>query len=234
MQAPATELLKANYAWSQRMVQKERHYFASLEHQQNPRFLWFGCSDSRVPANQITGQPPGEIFVHRNIANQVSPNDTNALAVLQYGVCELKIAQIIVCGHYGCAGVHTALRPDTTGPLGIWLQSIRDIAALHASQLAALSSDQQRLDWLCELNVYQQVLHIVNTKPVQEAWSKGQPLAVHGWIYTLSNGRIADLGVSVSNPQEASALAMRLPLNSLPGGLTGQGGPKHSPPRSAG
>jgi carbonic anhydrase len=188
-------LLAGNRAWVQARLGEDPGYFSRLADQQTPEFLWIGCSDSRVPANQITGLQPGEVFVHRNIANVVVHSDLNCLSVLQFAVDVLKIRHVIVCGHYGCSGVLAALRRARIGLADNWLRHVRDVAERHDGELQALP-DGERHNRLCELNVIQQVRNVCETSVVQDAWSRGQALSVHGWVYGLSDGLIRDLGVS--------------------------------------
>ena len=181
------------------MVRKDARFFARLAEQQAPQYLWIGCADSRVPANEIVGLPPGEMFVHRNLANVVVHADANCLSVLQYAVEVLKVKHIIVCGHYGCQGVLAALRDDRLGLCDNWLRHVQDVAAKHAPLLASLPDDNTREDRLCALNVVEQVVHVSRTTIVQDAWRRGQALSLHGWIYQLSDGLITDLGMTAEN-----------------------------------
>jgi carbonic anhydrase len=192
-----TQLIENNKAWSERMAQTEDNYFEKLSAQQEPDFLWIGCSDSRVPANEIIGLMPGELFVHRNVANLVYAADLNCLSVIQYAVNALKVRHIIVCGHYGCGGVKAAMQHESHGLIDNWLNRIRDLYARHREDIKSLSTEEQRVDRLCELNVIEQVKGVAHTTIVQEAWARGQELSVHGWIYGLKNGLIKDLGVRI-------------------------------------
>ena len=187
------QLLENNRAWARGVLAADPDFFARLERQQSPQYLWIGCSDSRVPANQITGLAPGEVFVHRNIANVVVHTDLNCLSVIQFGVDILKIRHIIVCGHYGCNGVHAAMTKHRIGLSDNWLRHVQDVAAKHAAGLAGHGSEDERHRRLCELNVQEQVGNIGQCTAVQEAWERGQPLEVHGWIYDLKDGLIRDL-----------------------------------------
>jgi len=188
-------LLDSNRAWAQAEVKRDPGYFTRLANQQSPQYLWIGCSDSRVPANQITGLAPGEVFVHRNIANVVVHTDLNCLSVIQFAVDILKVRHIILCGHYGCSGVHAAMTKHRIGLSDNWLRHVQDIAEKHGSELDGLN-EEARHRRLCELNVRDQVQNIVQCTAVQEAWERGQPLEVHGWIYDLKDGLLRDLGVS--------------------------------------
>lgn len=174
-------------------------FFPKLAKQQSPEFLWIGCSDSRVPANEIVGLLPGELFVHRNVANLVIHTDMNCLSVLQYAVEILKVKHIIVCGHYGCGGVKAALESHPHGLIDNWLRHIRDVYRRKAQDLMRIVDEQQRVDRLCELNVVEQVTNVGNTTIVQEAWQRGQLLTIHGWIYGIANGLLKDLGVCLSS-----------------------------------
>ena len=189
-----------NRAWAARMTETDPHYFANLLHQQRPELLWIGCSDSRLPPNEILGRPPGEIFVHRNVANVVVHTDVNCLSVLQYGIDVLGVRHVIVCGHYGCGGVAAALGSRPLGLIDNWLRHIRDVHMLHRVALEAIIDHDARVDRLCELNVIAQVANVCHTTIVQDAWRRGQPLAVHGWIYSLHDGLLRDLDVCVEDP----------------------------------
>ncbi len=194
-------LLNNNRNWSARMRQDDPAFFQSLVGQQNPEYLWIGCSDSRVPANQIIGLMPGEVFVHRNVANLVVHSDLNCLSVIQFAVEVLKVKHIIVCGHYGCGGVKAALERQKLGLIDNWLRHIQDIHEMHRAAFEKLEKEK-RWDKLCELNVISQVLHVAETTIVQDAWNRGQNLTVHGLIYALHDGLLRDLGVSISTPQD--------------------------------
>jgi carbonic anhydrase len=197
------QLFAKNRAWSDGIRQRDPEFFAKLSRQQSPEYLWIGCSDSRVPANQIIGLLPGEVFVHRNIANVVVHTDLNCLSVIQFAVDVLKIRHVIVCGHYGCAGVRAALRGERQGLVDNWLRHVQDVREKHAPLLAGLDSDVERTDRLCELNVLEQALNVCQTSIVRDAWQRGQELAVHGWIYALHDGLLRDLGMAVSDPKQA-------------------------------
>ena len=193
------QLLENNRAWARDMVAQDRQYFSRLAQQQSPQYLWIGCSDSRVPANQITGLAPGEVFVHRNIANVVVHTDLNCLSVIQFAVDILKIRHVILCGHYGCSGVEAAMTKHRIGLSDNWLRHVQDVAAKHEGALDKLVGQNLRHRRLCELNVQEQVQNIAQCTAVQEAWERGQPLEVHGWIYDLKDGLITDLQVTRSS-----------------------------------
>ena len=190
------ELLANNRAWAERHRRSEPEFFSKLIEIQRPDYLWIGCSDSRVPANEIVGLMPGELFVHRNVANIVHPYDQNCLSVLQYAVDTLQIRHVIVCGHYGCGGVQAALGPPASQPLESWLAPLRVLGAQHAPELATLPDAAARWRRLCELNVQAQVRTVAATPTVQAAWARGQHLTIHGWIYDLHDGLLQDLGVT--------------------------------------
>lgn len=197
------KLLEHNKEWAAARVKEDPHYFSRLTGLQAPRYLWIGCSDSRVPANVITGLEPGEVFVHRNVANVLHPGDLNGLSVLQYAVEVLKVGDIIVCGHYGCGGVAAAADGLRHGLIDHWLRPIMDLNERFEPELAALPAARDRLDRLCELNVQLTVLRVIQTPVVQDAWAAGQRLAVHGWVYSLEDGIIRNLGCSIAGPEEA-------------------------------
>ena len=191
------ELLGNNQEWAAERLAEDPDFFNRLSAVQNPDILWIGCSDSRVPANQITGLQPGEVFVHRNIANIVPREDVNSASVIQYAVTALNIRHIVVCGHYGCGGVEAALGDQLEDPLEFWVEHIRRIRQEHLTELDALPSRDAKWRRLCELNVLSQVQNIARVRPVRGAWEQGQSLAIHGWIYDLSDGLLKDLGASV-------------------------------------
>jgi len=193
-----THLFDKNRAWSEAIRKREPEFFAKLSRQQSPEYLWIGCSDSRVPANQIVGLLPGEIFVHRNIANVVVHTDLNCLSVAQFAVDVIKVRHIIVCGHYGCGGVRAALRGDRHGLVDNWLRHVQDVRDKYESMLKCLDNEVERADRLCELNVIEQVLNVCQTSIVRDAWYRGQELTVHSWIYGLHDGLIRDLGITVN------------------------------------
>lgn len=195
-------LIDNNKAWSDRIKKQDPAFFEKLKSQQSPEYLWIGCSDSRVPANQIVGLLPGEIFVHRNVANVVVHTDFNCLSVIEYAVAVLKIKHIIVCGHYGCGGVQAALEDRQLGLIDNWLRHIKDVYAKYENKLSKISDEHQRLNKLCELNVVEQVNNICHTTIVQQAWTHGQELSVHGWIYSLDDGLIKDLGVCINGIED--------------------------------
>jgi len=198
-------LLAKNRAWANAVTQQDADFFTRLSCQQSPQYLWIGCSDSRVPANQIVGLMPGEIFVHRNVANIVVHTDLNCLSALFYAVETLRVGHIIVCGHYGCGGVLAALRDDKLGLIDNWLRHVQDVRGKHRAQLDALPSEAQRHDRLCELNIIEQVANVGQTTVVRDAWARGQTLTVHGWIYSLRDGLLRDVGRSAMNEKELSA-----------------------------
>jgi carbonic anhydrase len=193
--------LKANNRnWAKRMVAADAGFFRRLEGQQAPEYLWIGCADSRVPANEIVDLDPGELFVHRNIANLTPPQDANYLSVLQFAVDVLKVKHIMVVGHYGCGGVSAAIDGKRRGLVDHWLHPIREVYQQHRSQLDAISDTRARLNRLCELNVMRQVTNVASDVFVQDAWARGQALCVHGWVYSLVDGLIKDLDVTVAGP----------------------------------
>jgi carbonic anhydrase len=203
--AALADLFARNRAWAAAMTAEDPDYFAALAQGQSPRYLWIGCSDSRVPANQIVGLPPGEVFVHRNVANVVVHTDLNCLSVLQYAVDVLGVEHVIVCGHYGCGGVGAALEGARHGLIDNWLRHVADVAEKHADELASLD-DGRRLERMCELNVVEQVANVCQTTIVEDAWARGQELTVHGLIYSLEDGLLRDLDVSsdVRSPERGS------------------------------
>ncbi len=193
-----------NRAWATQMSRADPDYFERLAHLQAPQYLWIGCSDSRVPANQIVGLLPGEVFVHRNVANVVVHTDLNCLSVIQFAVDVLKVKHIMVVGHYGCGGVHAALNKDRVGLVDLWLRHVQDVYRKHSTDMAQVP-DTQRHDRLCELNALEQAMNVCQSMIVQDAWRRGQELTVHAWIYGLKDGLMKDLGLTVSNPQDAGA-----------------------------
>jgi carbonic anhydrase len=198
-------LFDNNRAWAGRIASREPDFFARLAAQQNPKFLWIGCSDSRVPANEIVGLLPGEVFVHRNIANVVVHTDLNCLSVIQYAVDVLKVQHIMVVGHYGCGGVRAALFGERLGLVDNWLHHIHDVRDKHREALAAIGLDGERINRMCELNVVEQVANVCQTTIVRDAWERGQEVAVHGWIYGLDDGLLRDLGVTASGAERRQA-----------------------------
>jgi carbonic anhydrase len=195
--------LKAkNRAWAARKVAADAGFFQRLEAQQAPEYLWIGCSDSRVPANEIVDLDPGELFVHRNVANLAPPQDANYLSVLQFAVDVLKVRHIMVVGHYGCGGISAAVDGQRRGLIDHWLHPIREVAHEHSHELDQMGDMKQRLDRLCELNVIRQVRNVGSDVFVQEAWGRGQPISVHGWVYSLHDGLVKDLNVTVRRPED--------------------------------
>ncbi len=192
------QLMENNQAWAKRIEKEQPGFFEHLSEQQTPEYLWIGCADSRVSANEIVNLPPGEIFVHRNIANVVVHTDLNCLSVIQYAIEVLQVKHIIVCGHYGCGGVKAALEKKDHGLIDNWLRHIRDVYRYHSEQLDAIADPKARNDRLCELNVIEQVSNVCNTTMVKKAWRRKQTLSVHGWIYRLEDGLIQDLDITVS------------------------------------
>lgn len=195
-------LFEQNRQWIESVTSADPDYFSRLVDQQNPEYLWIGCSDSRVPANQIVGLKPGEVFVHRNIANIVVHTDFNALSVIQFAIDRLKVKHIIVVGHYGCSGIAAALNNTRIGIADNWIRHIKDVHDKHHHELCTIKEESARLDRLCELNVLEQVINIGQTNIVQDAWTKGQTISIHGCIYRLHDGLLKDLHTSISNPQE--------------------------------
>ena len=201
---PLKELLDRNKEWAEKVRAEDPQFFKRLSQLQAPKYLWIGCSDSRVPANQITGLMPGEVFVHRNVANVVVHTDLNCLSTIQFAVDVLKVEHILVVGHYGCGGVHAALTGTRVGLVDNWLRHVGDVAQKHAAMLAEVELEALRHARLCELNVVEQVVNVCQTTIVQDAWERGQELQVHGWIYGLHDGRLRDLDVTVAAPGEVS------------------------------
>ncbi len=205
MKTEIESLLENNRAWAERICREDPDFFERLSRQQNPDYLWIGCSDSRVPANQIISLPPGEVFVHRNVANLVHHNDLNALSVLQYAVDVLQVRHIMVVGHYGCGGVRAAVAGGDNGMVDIWLHSVRELYHRHREELADLPLEDQ-VDRMCEINVKAQVRHLSHTKILQHAWQRGQRVWVHGWVYGLSDGRVKDLECTIAGLDEVADL----------------------------
>ena len=207
-----------NSVWAARKVATDPGFFKRLESQQAPEYLWIGCSDSRVPANEIVGLDPGELFVHRNVANLAPPQDANYLSVLQFAVDVLKVRHILVVGHYGCGGVAAAVDGKRRGLVDHWLHPIREVAKNHRAELDAFGDERLRLNRLCELNVTHQVHNVTTDLFLQDAWARGQDVSVHGWIYSISNGLVTDLNVTVQNPhlpiQNSRKIASR--IDSIP------------------
>ncbi|HXI13379.1 MAG TPA: carbonate dehydratase [Thermoanaerobaculia bacterium] len=199
------QLFANNRAWAAETTRQDPDFFQRLAAQQSPQYLWIGCSDSRVPANQIVGLLPGEMFVHRNVANVVAHTDLNCLSGIQFGVDVLGVQHIIVCGHYGCGGVLAALRDQKLGLIDNWLRHVQDVRYKHQAQLEDLDTEEQQHDRLCELNVIEQVRNVAQTSVVRDAWARGQSLAVHGWVYGLRDGLLRDLGICVTARSELSS-----------------------------
>ncbi len=202
-----SELFSKNRAWAEEVTRQNPEFFNQLSHQQTPQYLWIGCSDSRVPANQIVGLLPGEMFVHRNVANIVVHADLNCLSAIQFAVDVLRVKHIIVCGHYGCGGVLAALRDEKLGLIDNWLRHVQDVRWKYQSDLDALDAEGPRHRRLCELNVIEQVVNVSNTTVVRDAWARGQELAVHGWVYDLLDGLLRDFGMCVTAEGEVRARA---------------------------
>jgi carbonic anhydrase len=200
------DLKQKNKAWAARMTAVDPGFFKRLAVQQAPEYLWIGCSDSRVPANEIVDLDPGELFVHRNVANLAPPQDANYLSVLQFAVDVLKVKHIMVVGHYGCGGVRAAVDGKRRGLVDHWLHPIREVFHDHRAELECIAGEEPRLDRLCELNVVRQVRNVASDVFVQEAWARGQPLHVHGWIYSIANGLVNDLNVTVTEPGDVERL----------------------------
>ncbi|MBX9629058.1 MAG: carbonate dehydratase [Burkholderiales bacterium] len=196
-------LFEKNKAWAQRIVEQDPDFFVKLSRQQSPEYLWIGCSDSRVPANEIVDLLPGELFVHRNVANLVVHTDLNCLSVLQFAVDVLKVRHIIVCGHYGCSGVNAALRRHRIGLSDNWLRHVQDVRQKHDATLAGIGAEPLMADRLCELNVVEQVANVCQTTIARDAWERGQELAIHGWAYGIKDGLLRDLNVTVTKYADA-------------------------------
>ena len=202
-------LFDNNRRWAHEITERDPEFFAKLVSQQSPDHLWIGCADSRVPANEIVGLLPGELFVPRNVANVVVHTDLNCLSVLQYAVDVLDVENVIVCGHYGCGGVQAALRNSRMGLIDNWLRHVQDVAREHDAELQRLADESQRVNRLCELNVIAQVLHVAETTVMQDAWARGKKVEIHGWIYDLHDGLLRDLQVGVNGPAEMARLQAR-------------------------
>lgn len=199
-------LFNSNKKWASRVSATNPEFFSSLVAQHEPKYLWIGCSDSRVPANEIVGLLPGELFVHRNVANLVIHTDMNCLSVLQYAVDILKIEHVIVCGHYGCGGIKAAMEPQPHGLVDNWLRHVRDIQQRHQEKLEAILDPHERMQKLCELNTVEQVINVGNTTIVRDAWERGQDITTHGWIYDIADGLLRDLDICISSCAELDAL----------------------------
>ena len=204
-----SHLFENNRLWAQRIVERDPDFFQSLTAQQSPGHLWIGCADSRVPANEIVGLMPGELFVHRNVANVVVHTDLNCLSVLQYAVDVLKVGHVIVCGHYGCGGIRAAYLRSSLGLIDNWLRHVQDVRDRHAEVIDALPDDEQRVARLCELNVIDQVRNVCQTTIVQDAWQREQQLLVHGWIYDVADGLLRDLRCTTGNADELAQVYQR-------------------------
>jgi carbonic anhydrase len=200
-----TRLFAQNHDWADAIKRRDPEFFEKLSRQQTPEYLWIGCSDSRVPANEIIGLLPGEVFVHRNIANVVVHTDLNCLSVIQFAIDVLRVKHVIVVGHYGCGGVQAALRCTRVGLADNWLRHVQDVKEKHSSCLCGLADEPTQNARLCELNVIEQVLNVCQTTIVQDAWTRGQSVTVHGWIYGLSDGLLRDLGYTADNPADVTA-----------------------------
>jgi len=198
-------LFEKNKQWAASIGSQDPDFFLKLSRQQSPSYLWIGCSDSRVPANQIVGLLPGELFVHRNVANVVVHTDLNCLSTIQFAIDVLKVKHIIVCGHYGCGGVRAALRGERLGLIDNWLRHVQDVRHKHEKQLLDLGTEEQKWDRLCELNVIEQVINVCQTTIVQDSWERGQELSVHGWIYKVQDGLLRDLNICTTRPEEIFA-----------------------------
>ncbi|MDY7576050.1 carbonate dehydratase [Actimicrobium sp. CCI2.3] len=203
-------LLQNNRSWAASMIDQDAEFFRKLAAQQSPNYLWIGCSDSRVPASEIVDLLPGELFVHRNIANVVCHSDLNCLSVLQFAIDVLKVKHVIVTGHYGCSGVHAAMTGRRVGLADNWLRHVQDVHQKHERYFGDVIPKGEQLDRLCELNVIEQVGNVCQTTLVQDAWERGQELTIHSWIYGIKDGLLRDLGVTVSNPEE---LAIKMPAS---------------------
>jgi carbonic anhydrase len=199
---PLQDCFDANRAWSERMRERDPRFFEKLVHAQKPELLWIGCSDSRLPPDQVVGRLPGEIFVHRNVANVVVHTDVNCLSVLQYGIEVLKVKHVIVCGHYGCGGIRSAMHPRPLGLIDNWLRHIRDVYMANRIELDAIADDTARENRLCELHVAAQVANVCHTSIVQDAWRRGQSLSVHGWVYDLADGLLRGLDLVVDGAEQ--------------------------------
>ncbi len=202
---PLEPLLKKNREWSEKIRQKNPDFFPTLSRQQAPEYLWIGCSDSRVPANEICGLLPGEIFVHRNVANIVVHSDLNCLSVMQYAVDVLRVKHILIVGHYGCGGVRASLGTQKLGLIDNWLRHLQDVSGKYTDHLACYKDEDSQVDRLCELNVISQVLNAAQTTVVQNAWDRGQDIAIHGWVYSLHDGLVRTLEISLASADDLAA-----------------------------
>ena len=206
-----TDLFEKNRAWAAEMTRQDPEFFTRLARQQSPQFLWIGCSDSRVPANQIVGLLPGEMFVHRNVANVVVHTDLNCLSTVQFAIDVLRVKHIIVCGHYGCGGVLAALRNEKHGLVDNWLRHVQDVRRNHRAEIDSLESETDRHRRLCELNVISQVANVSQTTVVRDAWERGQSLSIHGWVYDIQDGLLRDLSVTKGATDERSVSVSQPP-----------------------
>lgn len=202
---PLQELFDKNRNWAEQITSRDPGFFERLSRQQSPKYLWIGCADSRVPANEIIGLLPGELFVHRNISNLVVYTDLNCLSVLQFAVDVLKVRHIIVCGHYGCGGVEAAWSNDKLGLSDNWLRYVQEVRQKHSEHFRDIRDKERQVDRLCELNVIEQVVHTAQTTIVQDAWARRQELSVHGWVYRLTDGLLRDLGLYLKGPEDLAA-----------------------------
>jgi carbonic anhydrase len=209
------ELLEKNKQWAESIKEQDPQFFDRLKQQQTPEYLWIGCSDSRVPANQIVGMLPGDLFVHRNVANMVVHTDLNCLSVMQYAVDVLKVKHIIVTGHYGCGGVRASIAGQRHGLIDNWLRHIQDVYKKHQKSLDQYEDFDVKCDRLCEVNVIEQVMNVVGTTVVQDAWDRGQTVSVHGWIYGLDNGLVNDLNIAIRDQQGSEAIYQQALSNVL-------------------
>lgn len=214
-----SELFANNRDWARRITERDPGFFESLVAQQTPRFLWIGCSDSRVPANEIVGLMPGELFVHRNVANVVVHTDLNCLSVLQFAIDVLRVEHVIVCGHYGCGGVRAAYAKSSLGLIDNWLRHVQDVHERHEAVVAAAGGEEAGIERLCELNVIEQARHVCQTTIVQDAWRRSQPLTIHGLIYDLRDGLLRDLGCMARGNEDVAALGLG-PRDPSPGALS--------------
>ena len=205
------KLIDGNKGWAEGLRQEHPEFFSSLSRQQNPEYLWIGCSDSRMPATQLVGLKPGEMFVHRNVANVVVHTDLNCLSVMQYAIDVLRVKHVIVCGHYGCGGVKAALNNSKLGLIDNWLRHVQDVAEKYEASLSQVTDKYKRFDKLCELNVIEQTINVCQTTVVQSAWARGLEFAVHGLIYSLEDGLLRDLGLCITNEEELLAARKTAP-----------------------
>ncbi len=210
------QLFANNRAWAEGITKQQPDFFKRLASQQAPRYMWIGCADSRVPANEIIGLMPGEIFVHRNVANVVVHTDLNCLSALQYAVDVLKVEHVIVCGHYGCGGVVAAWQQASFGLIDNWLRHVRDVAEKYEEDIASRPNEDTRVDRLCELNVIEQTLHVARTTIVLDAWKRGQPLTLHGWVYRLQSGLLKEIGISLGSEKELKEFIARKTMPGAP------------------